>query len=141
MFEEYDYLPESCEDNQIFNGGTYLKPLLRGIVGAKHSVVISSPRLYRVASSKLVSLLKEQNANGIEVSIFAAKNDDQSEFLKSLGFHISIKVDVKLCAAIIDKSTVWYGSVNVLGYNSEEDNIVKLIDEKLAIEMLDVLYD
>lgn len=40
---------------------------------------------------------------------------------------------------IIDKSIVWYGSVCVLGYSSDDDNIIKIEDNKLAVEMLDVI--
>lgn len=141
LFEDVDILPESSEDNQIFNGKSYLRPMTKDLVKAKCSVVIYSPRLYRVASNKLVSLLKEQSANGVEVAVVTAKNDEQSEFLRLSGFHITINPAVKLCSIIIDKSVVWYGSVNALGYNTEEDNIIKLTDEKLAVEILGVLLD
>jgi len=36
---------------------------------------------------------------------------------------------------------VWYGSVNILGYATEEDNIIKITDMKLANELLDVIYN
>ena len=139
LFDNVELMPESLEDNQIFNGRSCLRPLSKSIVNAKRSIVISSPKLYRVASNKLVSLLKEQSANGVEVAIVVAKNDEQSDFLKSLGFHVSVKAGVKIGATIIDKSVVWYGSVCVLGYSSEDDNIIKIEDNKLAVEMLDVI--
>ena len=34
-----------------------------------------------------------------------------------------------------------YGSINILGYVTEEDNIIKITDGKLANELLDVIYD
>ena len=139
LFDNVEFMPESLEYNQIFNGRSCLRPLSKSIVNAKRSIVISSPRLYRVASNKLVPLLKEQSANGVEVAIVAAKNDEQSDFLKSLGFHVIVKTGVKIGATIIDKSIVWYGSVCVLGYSSEDDNIIKIEDNKLAVEMLDVI--
>jgi len=35
----------------------------------------------------------------------------------------------------------WYGSINILGYAAEEDNIIKIEDFKLANELLNVIYD
>lgn len=45
---------------------------------------------------------------------------------------------VSVCTTIIDKDIVWYGAVNALGY-AEEDNVIKVVDNKLANELLEVL--
>lgn len=140
LFGEISNLPMTSEDGLIYNGMGFFRPLAKDIVNAKRSIVISSPRLYRVTSNKLVSLLKEQSANGIEVAIVTATNGEQVDFLASLGFHVTNKPGMKICTVIIDKSVVWYGSVNALGYNSEKDNIIKLKDEKLASEMQNVVF-
>ncbi len=141
LFDEIDNLPTPSEDNQIFNGLSFFKILSKDIINAKRSVVISSPRLYRVANNKLVPLLKEQSAKGIEVSIHTSNNDEQYDHLVSLGFRVTTKPDLKLCTIIIDKSIVWYGSINALGFNSEKDHIIKLKNPKIAMEMLDVLLE
>lgn len=77
LFEEICDLPAYYEDSQIFNGMTFFKSLIKDIATAKQSVVISSPRLYRVTNNKLVSLLKEQSANGVEVAIVTTMHDEQ----------------------------------------------------------------
>lgn len=141
LFGEISNLPEASEDSQIFNGMSFFKSLARDIVNAKRSIVISSPRLYHVANNKFVSLLKEQSANGVEVAIVTAVNDEQYGFLASSGFHVTTKPEMKICAIIIDKSIVWYGSVNALGHNSKKDNIIRLKDVKIAAEMLNALFE
>lgn len=141
LFGKIGDFPATSEESQIFNGMGFFRPLANDIANAKRSVVISSPRLYRVTSNKLVSLLKEQSANGIEVAIITATNDEHFDSLASLGFHVTTKPDMKLCTVIIDKSVVWYGSVNALGFNTEKDNIIKLKDGKLADEMLDMVLN
>ena len=141
LFEEIGDFPATYEECQIFNGMGFFRPLAKDIANAKRSVVISSPRFYRVINNKLVSLLKEQSANGIEVAIITATNDEQFDSLASLAFHVITKPDLKLCTVIIDKSVVWYGSVNALGFNTEKDNIIKLKDGKLADEMLDMVLN
>ena len=120
LFEEICDLPAYYEDSQIFNGMTFFKSLIKDIATAKQSVVISSPRLYRVTNNKLVSLLKEQSANGVEVAIVTTMHDEQCDFLQSPGLHVTTKPNLKLCTIIIDKSLVWYGSVNALGFYSEK---------------------
>ena len=140
LFEEICDLPAYYEDSQIFNGMTFFKSLIKDIATAKQSLVISSPRLYRVTNNKLVSLLKEQSANGVEVAIVTAMHDEQCDFLQSSGLHVTTKPNLKLCTIIIDKSLVWYGNVNALGFYSDKDNIIKLKDDRIAAEMLNVLF-
>lgn len=48
---------------------------------------------------------------------------------------------MSLCSCVIDKAITWYGSINILGYAAEEDNIIKIEDFKLANELLNVIYD
>ena len=140
LFGKIGDLPAYSEDSQIFNEMTFFKSLIKDIATAKQSVVISSPRLYRVTNNKLVSLLKEQSANGVEVAIVTAMHDEQCDFLQSSGLHVTTKPNLKLCTIIIDKSLVWYGSVNALGFYSDKDNIIKLKDDRIATEMLNVLF-
>lgn len=141
LFDDIENLPSYSEDNQIFNGKTYFRHLTKDLARAKHSVVISSPKLYRVVNNKLLSLLKEQSTNGIDIAIITSCTNEQYDLLTSSGFHVTIKQGLKLCSIIVDKYIVWYGSVHALGYNSEEENIIKLKDEKLAVEMLNVLLE
>ena len=47
--------------------------------------------------------------------------------------------EVSVCTTIIDKDIVWYGAINILGYVTEEDNVIKVVDNKLANELLEVL--
>ena len=45
----------------------------------------------------------------------------------------------EVCTTIIDKDIVWYGAINALGNATEEDNVIKVVDNKLANELLEVL--
>lgn len=44
-----------------------------------------------------------------------------------------------MCTTIIDNHIVWYGAIKTLGYATEEDNVIKVVDNKLANELLEVL--
>lgn len=45
-----------------------------------------------------------------------------------------------MCTTIIDNDIVWYGAINTLGYATEEDNVIKVVDNKLANELVEVLF-
>ena len=124
---------------QIFNGRTFFRPYSSSIGDAKRSIVVSSPKLYRVERNVLVNQLSELVHIGIEVLIITTTNTLETEYLLQRGLSVRILPEVKLCTTIIDKSIVWYGAINILGYATEEDNVIKVVDNKLANELLEVL--
>lgn len=141
LFNTAENLNLSSYEGQIFNGNTFHQPFTKDLKGSKRSIVISSPRLYHVERNVLVKSLVTLQTDGIEVAILTTAGNEQTEYLKNQGLFIKIVPKLSLCACIIDKSTVWYGSVNVLGYPTEEDSVIKIVDVKLANELLNVIYD
>ena len=127
-----------CKE-QIFNGRTFYLPYSSSIGDAKRSIVVSSPKLYRVDRNVLVNQLSELAHIGIEVLIITTVSNPETEYLLQRGLSVRILPEVKLCTTIIDKDIVWYGAVNALGYATEEDNVIKVVDNKLANELLEVL--
>ena len=127
-----------CKE-QIFNGRTYYLPYSSSIGDAKRSIVVSSPKLYRVERNVLVNQLRELAHIGIEVLIITTASNPETEYLLQRGLSVRILPEVKLCTTIIDKDIVWYGAINTLGYATEEDNVIKVVDNKLANELLEVL--
>lgn len=141
LFDATEDLHLSSCEGQIFNGNTFRYPIVQEMKSSNQSVVISSPRLYRVERNALIKNLLELQANGIDVAIFTTTENEQTEYLKNQGLFIRIVPKLSLCACIIDKTAIWYGSINVLGYSTEEDSIIKISDTKLANELLNVIYD
>lgn len=127
-----------CKE-QIFNGRTFYRPYSSSIGDAKRSIVVCSPKLYRVERNVLVNQLSELAHIGIEVLIITTTNTLETEYLLQRGLSVRILPEVKLCTTIIDKDIVWYGAINILGYATEEDNVIKVVDNKLANELLEVL--
>ena len=127
-----------CKE-QIFNGRTFFRPYSSSIGDAKRSIVVSSPKLYRIEHNVLVNQLNELAHIGIEVLIITTASNPETEHLLQRGLSVRILPEVKLCTTIIDKDIVWYGAINALGYATEEDNVIKVIDNKLANELLEVL--
>ena len=127
-----------CKE-QIFNGRTFFRPYSSSIGDAKRSIFVSSPKLYRIEHNVLVNQLNELAHIGIEVLIITTASNLETEHLQQRGLSVRILPEVKLCTTIIDKDIVWYGAINTLGYATEEDNVIKVVDNKLANELLEVL--
>ena len=60
--------------------------------------------------------------------------------LKGIGASIRVNDSLAIDVAIIDKSLIWYGSINYLGYNTDENNAIRIYDSALAENVLEVLY-
>ena len=141
LFDALGDLDITTVEGQIFNGMTYYRPFTKDISTAKHSIIISSPKLYMPHKSNVVSYLRELSTNGIEVVVFTKEANAQSEYLAMQGLNVHVIPTLNIRCAIIDKSSVWYGSINILGYPSEEDNIIKVADNNLSNELINVLYN
>ena len=140
LFDNINDIPSSVPENQIFNGSTFYRPYTSDLIKAKHSIVISSPKLYRTEQNPLVTLLKEFAQQGIEILITTAAENEQTVFIQSKGLSVKVKPKLSLYTTIIDKEVVWYGSINTLGYASKDDNMIKMTDIYLANELIEMVH-
>ena len=124
----------------IFNGHTYQSEFFKDLFRAKHSVVISATKLWLAKHSLVLDILKDLSVRGIEVVTFVKSNSEKEERLKETGVSISVNDSLAIDVAVIDKSLIWYGSVNYLGYNTDENNAIRIYDSALAENVLEVLY-
>jgi len=140
LFDNIKDISSSVVENQIFNGSTFYRPYTSDLIKAKHSIVISSPKLYRTEQNPLVTLLKEFAQQGIEILITTAAENEQTVFIQSKGLSVKVKPKLSLYTTIIDKEVVWYGSINTLGYASKDDNMIKMTDIYLANELIEMVH-
>ena len=124
----------------IFNGHTYQSEFFKDLLQAKHSVVISATKLWFSKYSPVLDILKNLSVRGVEVVTVIKSNQEKAERLKGTGASIRVNDSLAVDVVIIDKSLIWYGSVNYLGYNTDENNAIRIYDSTLAENILDVLY-
>ena len=139
LFDNVNDIEFSINEGQIFNGKTYFRPYKTDLGTAKHSIVISSPKLYNAERNSLVEYLMNLSSQGIEVLVLTHTANEQTEYLQRKGLSVKIIPTLSLCTTIIDKTIVWYGAINALGYTSEEDNVIKVTDNNLADELTNAL--
>ena len=139
LFDNVNDIESSINEGQIFNGKTYFRPYKIDLGTAKHSVVLSSPKLYNAERNSLVEYLMNLSSQGIEVLVLTHTANEQTEYLQRKGLSVKIIPTLSLCTTIIDKTIVWYGAINALGYTSEENNVIKVTDNNLADELTNAL--
>lgn len=139
LFDNLEELYSPPASDQIFNGNNFYRPFIKDLSAARRSIVISSPKLYVGARNTILDGLKELSAKGIEVLILTKQEGERTELLAMQGLNVKVIPSLSLCCCIIDKSVLWYGDINILGFTTEAENIIKVEDKKLANEMLGML--
>ena len=124
----------------IFNGHTYQSDFFKDLHQAKHSVVISATKLWFAKHSSVLDILKDLLARGIEVITITKSNMENEKQLKGTGASIRVNDALAIDVAIIDKSLIWYGSINYLGYNTDENNAIRIYNSILAENIIEMLY-
>lgn len=124
----------------LFSGNNYQASLVEHISQAKHSVLIAAMKSGLKKQSGLWRALKEAICRGVQVVVFVKHRNEQVEWLQREGFAVYVSESLTLQLVVIDKKDIWYGSINFIGYATEEDCAVRFSDKQLATEMIDILY-
>lgn len=124
----------------IFIGKNYQNLFFADLSKASKSVIISTTKLWFAKRAPILELLANLSARGVEVIVFTRQLSDKDKILLN-SVQANAKEKLSLHAAVIDKSIVWYGSVNYLGYNAEDDNAIKIVDSSIAEEIIEILYE
>ena len=123
----------------IYDGQNFESPFCTDLSKARQSVVVSCPKVKIGRHSQIADRLVDLMANGIEIVLYTKEENDDAIRLQHQGISVIYNNHLSLHAAIIDKSTIWYGSVNILGYRSLEDNLIRFKNPEIASNLLDSL--
>lgn len=140
LFSDVIDTEDNLVEGFIFNGFSFRQTFVSDLNKAKRSIIISSPKLYKVERSALLAKLCDLMHNGIDIVIMTASESESTAFLRLRGLTIKIEPNLSLCASIIDKSIVWYGGINLLGYISENDNMIRVEGSCLAGDLICELF-
>ena len=124
----------------IYDGETFIQPLLADIHNAGNNIVISSPYISAKQLKMMEPALSEATRRGIAVEIRTKDADAYKKTsqivdraLSSLtGTRIYRSGDVYLKYVVIDGRLVWYGSIDVLGSINQQDSIMRLSSGSIA---------
>lgn len=96
-------------------------------------------------------MLREKQENGLRVIIVTWKPDrygygdsaywmELQEKMRQNGFEMNLVEEYCERYCVIDREVVWYGSVNFLGKEDAEDNLMRVSSQEIAAELLELTF-
>lgn len=113
--------------------------MVEDIVDAAKSIFIAAPYVSAACLATLGDAIKGAAARGIALEIYLASTprEDAKETLAEMNVEYAIRAEGRLCAAIIDEETVWYGTIPLLAFPKNEDCSIRFKNSEIAAELLD----
>lgn len=115
-----------------------MEALADDIAGATKSIFIAAPYASAACLTKLAAAVTDAATRGIalEISIASAPHNDVKAIFTEINVDYSIKAEGRLCAAVIDEETVWYGTIPLLAFPKKEDCSIRFKSSEVAAELL-----
>ena len=138
-------VPKPTEGNSvskpelIYDGQTFAEPFRQDMLTARHSIVITCHKIKYKYPPRLLSLLRDLLTNGIEIFVWVKEQGLSENELCENGIIVQCDESLSVQCAIIDKSIVWYGHINIFGYNTEENSVMRIINSSIANDLLDII--
>lgn len=123
----------------IYDGQTFLSPFLRSLSKVRRSIVISCPKVKPGRNSQIMARLLDLATQGIKVTVVTREQNEHTDYLAQHGISLTEKPGLSLTCTVIDRSMVWYGDINILGYHSTTDHIISLHNPELATTIINYL--
>ena len=137
--------------NAIFDIDNYADVYRNDLLTAEKEIIVSSPAISGKKVYEMIHLLREKQEAGIKIIIVTWKPDcygygdsaywqELQEQMRKAGFEMNLVEDYCEHYCIIDHQVVWYGSMNFLGKEDAEDNLMRIADGKIANELLEMTF-
>ena len=151
----YDIFSEEVTEKQkanaIFDIDTYKEIYRKDILEAETEIIISSPAISSAKVEEMIRFLKPKQETGIKVLIVTWQPDyygygdsaywrQLQEQMREAGFEMNLAEEYCSHYCIIDREIVWYGSMNFLGKEDAEDNLMRVADKNIAAELLELSF-
>ena len=140
---------EATDTNAIFDSDNYRSIYEQDLLHAEKEIVISSPGLGNRKVKELITLIRERQERGVQITVLTIPPADcedvvrahMEESIRLLGAAAITVAQVSGCHehfAVIDRSLVWYGSMNLLSREKEDDNLIRIQSKTVAEELLEL---
>lgn len=139
------------ETNAIFDIDNYSEIFRQDLMAANKEIIISSPAVSAKKVEEMMILLKEKQEAGLHIVIVTWKPDmygygdseywmELQERMRGFGFEMNMAEDYCEHYCIVDREIVWYGSMNFLGKEDAEDNLMRVCSKSIATELLEMTF-
>ena len=137
--------------NAIYDGDNYSENYHKDLVDANKNIVISSPVISGLKVYELINMLKEKQMSGVQVTIVTWTPDSYGfgdasywmqlhEDMRKAGFYIKTVEEHCDRFAVIDQNIVWYGNINLLAKDKDDDSIMRVRSKEIAGELMKLTF-
>lgn len=142
---------EKQSANAIFDSENYYEVYRKDLLQADKNIIISSPVISGAKVYELISLLRDKQLAGVEITIVTWEPDSYGfgdaafwmqlhEEMRQAGFYIKTVEESCEHFAIMDQEIVWYGSMNLLAKNNADDSMMRVQSKKIAMELMGLTF-
>ena len=135
--------------NAIYDSGNYTEKFERDLVEAEKTIVISSPNISQDKIERFLYLIKGRQEEGVKVTVITTDPEEiiygNSDIcyelirkMEQIGINIITKTEVEERFAVIDDELVWHGGMNLLGKVDVWDNLMRIKNQEVAAELLEM---
>ena len=137
--------------NAIYGGDNYRETFHKDLLDANKNIIISSPAISGQKVYELISLLKEKQEVGVQITIVTWTYDSYGfgdaaywmqlhEDMRKAGFYIKTVEEYCDRFAVIDQEVVWYGNINLLAKDKIDNSIMRVMSKDIAGELMEITF-
>ena len=138
-------------NSSLYDEKTFYGKFTQDLLHATHEVVIESPYITKVRMEMLTPIFKVLIGRGVKVFVITRNPKEHSETLEvqsenEIQKFEALGVQVFLCTgnhhrklAILDRKTLWEGSLNILSQTKSREIMRRIEDEQITVETFNFL--
>ena len=138
-------------NSSLFDEKTFYSTFLRDLEGCRNEVIIESPYITSKRADMLIPVFESLLAKGVKIYVMTRDPKEHEESMEyqseeAISQFERMGVQVLLCIgnhhrklAILDRKTLWEGSLNILSQNKSREIMRRIESEELAIQMFEFL--
>ena len=123
----------------------------RDIIEADHEIKVASPDLRTRKVDRFLDLIRSRQEKGVNVTV-VTRNPDETRYgdsadlagiireMQQSGVTVRCTDDESQHYAVIDRTLVWHGGMNLLGKADVWDNLIRVNSPQAVEELLEISY-
>ncbi len=124
--------------SRIYGGQDYWEPFAQDVSEAAESVLIVSPFVKKSRLQMLRPALDKALGSGVKVTVRTRPDGEAVSLLENWGIAVETREELWQRCAVIDKTIVWYGSIDYLSYSAKDANALRFESADIAGEVLEL---
>ena len=137
---------DATEGERIFSQEEYWLRFAEDLQNAQKEILIVSPYLHMGQVKRVLSLIPAEVKVSVVTSDEASYKQDTWEKVQKVISHleanrvqVTYKPQVYQRYAVLDRTVVWYGGINFLGFEKATNGTMRLCSTELAKDLLDLV--